>query len=60
VNLFGRRKPEKEGLMTDPKPSTPASEGQPTHPLAAELTRALGAHKVLVSAGERRMYSSPS
>ncbi len=27
------------------------------HPLAAELTRLLGAHKVLSSSGERRMYS---
>ena len=43
--------------MTDSRPHTPASESQPEHPLALELTRALGAHKVLVSAGERRMYS---
>ena len=27
------------------------------HPVAVELTRTLGAHKVLVSSGERRMYS---
>ena len=27
------------------------------HPLALELTRLLGAHKVLSSSGERRMYS---
>ena len=43
--------------MTDSRPHTPASESQPEHPLALELTRALGAHKVLVTAGERRMYS---
>ena len=50
--------PEQEGLMTDPQPHKPRSEGSvQMHPLARELTRALGTHKVLVSAGERRMYS---
>ncbi len=63
MKLFGRsrpaaaRHPEQEGLMTDPRPHAPKSEGHADHPLAAELTRALGPKKVLSSAGERRMYS---
>ncbi|WP_424950678.1 FAD-binding oxidoreductase [Deinococcus sp.] len=43
--------------MTQARPHTLPSTDAPHHPLAAELTRRLGPHKVLVSAGERRMYS---
>ena len=55
--VFGRRKPEGQGLMTDARPHLPRSADPPEHPLAAELTRALGPQKVLSSRGERRMYS---